>query len=386
MYPRKYKPLKSKSFFLFGPRGTGKTTWLRQNYPSSFYIDLLSSENYRLLLGNPSRLETLIPNDSKSVVIDEVQKIPALLDEVHRLIENKKLTFILTGSSARKLKQGGANLLAGRAAQRFFHPLTCWEMGDKFSLERALQYGLLPLSLADDNPSDFLSSYVTSYLREEVQAEGLVRNLSAYSHFLEMASFSQAQPYTMTQIAADVGVDSKVIASYFDVTEDLLLSYRVPVFSKRAKRRLRSHPKFFFFDCGVYRRLRPRGPLDSEAELDGAALETLFFQHYRGLGEFTQWEQNIFYWRTASDVEVDFVSYGKEGLFAFEIKRSSVTRSDDLKSLRLFKKDYPMAKCFLLNLSHDDKVLEDIRIMNFEKALWSLPELMGVKLPSSEGS
>jgi predicted AAA+ superfamily ATPase len=231
-----------------------------------------------------------------------------------------------------------------------------------------------------DDPKDFLSAYINTYLREEVQSEGLVRNLSTYSHFLEIASFSQAEPLTMTRIASDVGVDAKVIASYFDVTEDLLLSYRLPVFSKRAKRRLATHPKFFFFDSGVFRALRPKGPLDIDANLDGATLETLFFQHYRALVEFHQLDQKPFYWRTANKVEVDFVSYGEEGLFAFEIKRSAQTRNEDLDGLKLFKEDYPMAKCFLLNLSNDDKIINDIRILNFEKALWAMPELFKTRL------
>lgn len=380
MYPRLYKHLKDQSFFLFGPRGTGKSTWLRAQFPEATFIDLLSAESYRYLLSNPHRLASLIPKESKCVVIDEVQKIPELLDEVHRLIEAKQIRFILTGSSARKLKREGVNLLAGRAVQRTFHPLTCWELGTDFSLEQSLQRGLLPLAIAASDPKDFLSAYVNTYLREEVQAEGIVRNLSAYAHFLEIASFSQASTLTMTSIASDVGVDAKVIASYFDVTEDLLLSIRIPVFSKRAKRRLKSHPKFFFFDCGVFRALRPKGPLDKSSEIDGPALETMFLQHYRALGEFLRWDQRIHYWKTANNIEVDFVSYGEEGLFAFEIKRTALVRQEDLAGLRLFKQDYPMAKCFLLSTSHEEKIIDDIQIIPFEKALQNLPALMGFVL------
>ena len=336
----------------------------------------MNAETYRLLLGNTHRLESMVPSSAATVIIDEVQKIPALLNEVHRLIENRKLIFILTGSSARTLRRGGVNLLGGRASQRHFHPLTCWEMGADFSLPNALKFGLLPMACNAEKPSEFLSAYIGSYLREEVQAEGLIRNLSNYSHFLEMASFSQAQPLTMTRIASDVGADAKVIASYFDVTEDLLLSYRIPVFTKRAKRRLTNHPKFYFFDCGIFRALRPKGPLDTDAEIDGPTLETLFFQHYRALGEFCQWDQKPYYWRTANKIEVDFVSYGEEGLFAFEIKRSSIFRDEDLDGLRLFKKDYPMAKCFLLNFSQEEKIRDEIRILTFERALWELPNLM----------
>lgn len=380
MYPRFYKYPENQSFFLFGPRGTGKSTWLRKVFPEAEYIDLLNAETYRLLLSNPHRIEAMIPAKQKEVIIDGVQKIPELLNEVHRLIETKKIRFILTGSSARKLKREGINLLAGRALQRFFHPMTCWELGDNFSLAQALKHGLLPMSVTAPNSKDFLSAYVNTYLREEVQSEGLIRNLSTYSHFLEVASFSQASTLTMTRIASDVGVDAKVIASYFEVTEDLLLSVRLPVFSKKAKRRLKTHPKFFFFDCGVFRTLRPKGPLDSDADIDGPSLETLFLQHYRALGEFCQWDQKLFYWKTANNVEVDFVSYGEEGLFAFEIKRSSVIRQEELDGLRLFQRDYPMAKCFFLCATLEEKIFDNIHILNFEKALKDLPLLMGVSI------
>lgn len=380
MYPRFYKPLKNKSFFLFGPRGTGKSTWLKAHYKYATFIDLLNSETYRLLLGNPHRLESMLPERTQTVVIDEVQKVPALLNEVHRLMEEKKLNFILTGSSARKLRRDGVNLLAGRAVQRYFCPLTCWEMGKDFSLSKALRYGLLPMAVNSDDPRDFLSAYVNTYLREEVQAEGLVRNLSAYSHFLEIASFSQGSTLTMSRIASDVGVDAKVVASYFEVTEDLLLSVRLPVFSKKAKRRLKTHPKFFYFDCGVFRTLRPKGPLDSDAELDGHSMETLFVQHYRALGEFVRWDQKLFFWKTANNVEVDFVSYGEEGLFAFEVKRSHLVRHEELDGLRLFRQDYPMAKCFFLCAVDKEKVIDNIHIVNFEQALKNLPQLMGIDI------
>lgn len=380
MYARIYKELKSNSYFVFGPRNTGKSTWVRQMHPDVFIVDLLHSETFRYLLNQPSRLAGLIPENQKLVVIDEVQKIPELLDEVHRLIEAKKIHFILTGSSARKLKRQGVNLLAGRARQRFFHPLTCWELGKDFDLHKALKFGLLPTAYLEPEPKDFLSSYINTYLKEEILAEGLVRNIATYSHFLEVASFSQAMPVTMTSIASDVGVDSKLIANYFDMTEDMLLSFRVPVFSKKAKRRMTTHPKFYFFDVGVFRALRPKGPLDIDQEIDGPALETLFFQHYRALGEGVQWDQKPFFWKTASKNEVDFVSYGEEGLFAFEIKRSNSTRQDDLNGLRTFKKDFPIAKCFLLNFSKEEKMIDGIQVMNFEKALWQMPEIFGFKL------
>jgi predicted AAA+ superfamily ATPase len=224
---------------------------------------------------------------------------------------------------------------------------------------------------------------VLTYLKEEVFAEGLTRNLQAFSRFIEAVSFSQACPLTLASLAPDVGVDAKTIASYLEVLEDLLLAERIPVFTKRAKRRMTSHPKFFLFDTGVFRAIRPRGPLDSEEELDGASLETLFYQHYRALGEFTQWEQSLSYWRTANQLEVDFVSYGPLGLFAFEIKRGSLVRDEDLKGLRAFLQDYPMAKAFVLYGGTRRYREGNIEMLGFEDGLRGLPELMGVARPSA---
>lgn len=382
MFPRFYKPLKGRSFFLFGPRGTGKTTWLKEQFPSSQRIDLLHSETARLLLSGPERLEGLIDLQKKTlpIVIDEVQKVPALLDEVHRLIQDQKLDFILTGSSARKLRRGGANLLAGRAYQRFFFPLTCWEIGDEFSVSKALERGLLPGAWNASDPREFLSAYVYTYLKEEVFAEGLTRSLETFSRFLEIASFSQAQVLSRAGIAQDVGTDVHLIASYLEILEDLLLAVRLPVFNKRAKRRMTAHPKFFYFDAGVYRALRPRGPLDTPEEIDGAALETLFLQHHRALGEFVKWDQELFFWRTSNRAEVDFISYGSAGIFAFEIKRSHQVRTADLHSLQLFQQDYPKARCFLFYGGKEQKRIDGIDVIPFEMGLSRLPEIFGVPL------
>jgi uncharacterized protein len=380
VFPRFYKPLKNKSFFLFGPRGTGKTTWLKQRFPDAQRFDLLDSETARLFLSAPERLESRIVGKPGWIVIDEVQKVPGLLDEVHRLIEDRRLSFVLTGSSARKLRRGSANLLAGRAIQKFFYPLTAWELGKDFQLAKALEYGLLPSVWTEENARQYLATYVFTYLKEEVYAESLVRNLGNFSRFLEVMSYSQAAPLSLAATGRDVGVDSKVIANYLEVLEDLLLAVRLPVFTRRAKRRMTAHPKFFFFDSGVFRALRPRGPLDVNAEIDGAALETLFFQHLRALGEFTEWDQTLYFWKTADKKEVDFVSYGSLGLFAFEIKRSTVIRDQDLDALRTFGQDYPMAKRFVCYGGERESVRDGISILNFEEALRRLPEIFGVSI------
>lgn len=331
------------------------------------------------------RLSTEPNTSTLWIILDEIQKIPALLDEVHSLIESEKWRFILTGSSARKLRRGGANLLGGRAIHRNFYPLTIWELGDKFDLGTALKFGLLPDIWNEPYTSDvdraaYLSTYTLTYLKEEVMAEGLARNVGAFSRFLESVSFSQGQIITQRNIARDVGVDEKLIASYLEILEDLLLGVRLQVFSHRAKRRVKSHPKFFLFDSGVARSLRPRGPLDLESEIEGAGLETLFFHHHRALGEFVSWDQQLYFWKTANNAEVDFVSYGSLGLFAFEVKRSTIVTSDDMAALKLFKRDYPIAKLFLLYGGNEEHQIDGISILPLEAALRKLPEIFGVSL------
>ena len=349
MYSRLLAPPKTKSFFLFGPRGTGKSVWVHQCLPDALYFDLLESEIYTELLASPQRLEQKIPPGySGWVIIDEVQKVPEILDEVHRLIERRRLKFALTGSSARKLKRKGVNLLAGRALTLGMHPLTCQELGRDFNMKHSLLYGQLPSAYVEEDPQRFLQSYVKTYLREEVQQEGLTRNLGAFTRFLEAASFSQGCLLNLSAVASECRVERKVVEDYFSILEDLLLAVRLPVFSRRAKRRVTAHPKFYFFDAGVFRTLRPRGPLDSAEEIDGAAIETIVFEEIRALNDYLDWGYGLHYWRTASGLEVDFVLYGERGLHAIEVKRSARLRGEDFKSLALFLEDYPMAKCWLL--------------------------------------
>lgn len=349
MYSRIITAPEKKSFFLFGPRGTGKTTWLKNTFRNAVYIDLLDSTLYNDLLANPHRLEQFVPPDFDDfVIIDEVQRIPELLHEVHRLIEERKVAFILTGSSARKLKKKNVNLLAGRALTYHLFPLTAEELKNDFNLKNSLLYGHLPAIFKEPDPKRYLESYVSTYLREEVQQEGLARNLSAFGRFLEAASFSHGQILNLSEIARECAIHRKAAENYFSILEDILIADRLPAFTKKAKRRMLMHPKFYFFDVGVYRTLRPSGPLDTPEEIEGAALEGLVFQELKAINSYLDLDYQIYYWRTAAGMEVDFVLYGKRGIKAIEVKRSAKVNSRDLRGLKSFIKDYPEAKAYMV--------------------------------------
>lgn len=367
--------LPTASCFLFGPRGTGKSTWLDAVLPAALRVDLLDQATFLELAGHAERLGAMAAAEkAKTIVIDEVQKLPALLDEVHRLIETKKLRFVMTGSSARKLRRSGTNLLAGRARTVEMHPFTASELGPRWKLAHALRHGMLPTVWVESDPAHYLKSYVGTYLKDEVQQESLVRNLAAFTRFLEAASLSQAASLNMNSVAADCGVPRKTAESYFDLLEDLLLAFRVPVFQRRAKRRITSHPKFFFFDAGVFRAIRPRGALDSTAEIDGAALETLLFQSLRAENANRDLGYQLSWWRTTAGEEVDAVIYGSRGFHAFEVTRSPIFRESDLKGLRLFCTDYPEATGHLLYGGTRRYTFDRIEVRPYGEVIATLPD------------
>ena len=377
MYSRLIEPPVDKSFFLFGPRGTGKTTWVKSKFPKAIYLDLLEAELFNDLLASPQRLENLIPeNFDDWVIIDEVQRVPELLNEIHRLIEKNKYKFILTGSSARKIRRKGVNLLAGRALSYHLYPFTAVELANDFNLNHSLNYGQLPCVYTEENPKAYLESYVKTYLEEEIQQEGLTRNLGAFSRFLEAASFSQGSVLNISSVARDCSVERKVVESFFSILEDLLIAYRIPVFTKRAKRRMASHPKFYFFDVGLYRTLRPAGPLDMPEEIAGHAIETLFLQELTAINAYLKSGYSIFYWMTSNNTEVDFVLYGNKGILAFEIKRTAKVSSSMLKGLKAFQKDYPKAQTYFIY--GGERILREgnIEILPIKDTLKKLPEIL----------
>ena len=362
-------------FFLLGPRGTGKTWLTQQQFPLALRIDLLEPETLRSLSARPERLRELIDArpDVRHVLIDEVQKLPELLEVAHLLIEEKRdIQFIFTGSSARKLRRDGVNLLGGRAAQKSLHPFMAAELGNDFSLESALRLGMLPVVRAAKVPDDILRAYNGLYLREEVQMEGLVRNVGSFSRFLESISFSQAGVLNLANVARDCHVNRKTVEGYLEILEDLLLAFRVPVFSRRAKRELAVHPKFFFFDAGVYRANRPAGPLDSSSEIDGAALEGLVAQHLRAWCDYSEGDHHLHYWQTRSKVEVDFVVYGENHFQAIEVKNSDQVRPEDLRSLKSFGEDFPESTRWLLYRGRERLLRDGVRCVPCEEFLLGL--------------
>ncbi|MXW35190.1 MAG: ATP-binding protein [Acidobacteria bacterium] len=335
----------SGHFFLFGPRGTGKSTWLQATFPNAARIDLLAPAQQRLYAARPERLRELAAAPGVAdLVIDEVQRVPELLTVVHQLTEESgRPRFVLTGSSARKLKRSGVDLLAGRAVVRSMHPFMA-ALGPRFDLAAALDQGLLPLIWDAGDPADTLSAYAGLYVQQEVQTEGLVRDLGAFHRFLEAISFSHSAVLNTSDVARECAVRRKTVEGFIEIVEDLLLAFRLPVFTRRARRQVTAHPKFYFADAGVFRSLRPAGPLDRPQEASGAALEGLVAQHLRAWIDYSGAAATLAFWRTRAGSEVDFVLYGRDVFWALEVKHAARIRPADLRSLKSFARDYPEAQ------------------------------------------
>ena len=364
-----------ESFFLLGPRGTGKSTTIKDLYPDAIYIDLLMPDIYRNYLARPERLREVVhANPEKNVVVlDEIQKVPELLDVVHGLMEEKRgRQFILTGSSARKLKKTGVDLLAGRAVMRHMHPFMAAELKNNFNLEASLECGMLPVVLDSSNPMATLHAYIDLYIREEVQMEGFTRNIGNFSRFLEAASFSHGAVLNISNIARECGIERKTVEGYLHILEDLLLAFRLPVFTRRAKRATIQHPKFYFFDTGIYSALRPSGPLDRPEEKSGAAIEGIVAQHIRAWIDYRKHDCKLYFWRTSSGSEVDFIVYGKGIFQAIEVKNANRLHPQDLRSLKTFSEDYPEAERIFLYRGKEKLKREGILIVPCEEFLLRL--------------
>jgi len=365
-----------ETFFLWGARQTGKSTLLRHSYPDAFWIDLLKAEEFRRYLGHPEWLRQEIPQADPPavfVVIDEIQKIPALLDEVHWLHENQNIQFGLCGSSARKVKRGQANLLGGRALRYELLGLTSSELGADWDLSRMLNHGYLPRIYLSGQPQRLLNSYVADYLKEEVAAEGLVRNLPVYSNFLNMAALSDTEVVNFSTISRDCGVSSQTIKQYFQILEDTLLGNWLPAYRKRPKRRVAVSAKFYFSDIGVVNFLAKRGKLEPGSELYGKAFENWCFHELRAYNIYNDLFADLSYWRLAGGTEVDFIINTME--VAIEVKASPRISSTHLKGLRALKEDHPyiqrrMVVCLEKKPRITNDKIEILPAKTFARILW----------------
>lgn len=336
----------TQTFFLWGPRQTGKTTLLRAHYSQSRWIDLLKADEFRRYLTNPEFLREELEADNvgggTQVVIDEIQKVPALLDEVHWLMENRGIHFALCGSSARKLRRGAANLLGGRAVRYQLHGLTAEELGADFDLSRLLNHGYLPRLTQAAQPTRLLSAYISDYLKEEVAAEGLVRNLPSFSGFLNAAALSDGELINFSNVATDCGVSSHTAKSYFEILEDTLLGRWLPAYRKRPKRRVTAASKFYLSDVGVVNSLARRGWMSPGSEAYGRAFENWVFHELSAYLDYMEPDGQLTYWRLAGGTEVDFVL--DDMRLAVEAKSSERISSRHLKGLRSLVKDHPHAE------------------------------------------
>ena len=334
----------TESFFLWGPRQTGKSTLLKSLYPDAVWIDLLKTDEYVRYAQRPALLREELETASKGtlVVVDEIQKVPGLLDEIHWLIENRKRVFAMSGSSARKVRRSHANLLGGRAVRHELFGLISEEIGATFDLVRALNHGLLPRHYLADAPAGQLRAYVQDYLKEEIAQEGLTRSLPAFSTFLSAAALSDGEIVNFSTIARDCGVSSPTVKGYFEILVDTLLGEYLPAYTKRPKRRVIAAPKFYFADVGVVNVLAKRGSMEPGSELFGKAFEGWVRHELRAYSHYRELFFDLSYWRLASGIEVDFVV--DDMRTAFEAKATSRVKSDDLKGLRQLVVDHPKVK------------------------------------------
>lgn len=363
-----------ESCFLWGARQTGKSTLLKELFPDSPRYDLLLSDEYGRLRARPARLrEELLaePPGGTPVVIDEVQKIPELLDEAQWLIVNRRVQFILCGSSARKLKRSGANLLGGRALRFELAPLVYPEIPD-FDLWRALNNGLLPRHYSAENPLGLMEAYVGDYLREEIAAEALTRNIPAFSRFLESAAFSNGEILNYQNIASECGVSAPTVKQYFSILEDTLIARSVPSFQKRPKRRVIQAQRFYFFDVGLANFLLKRSSILPRSENFGRAFEHFIYQELSAHSRYSGLHYPIAYWRTASQLEVDFILGDHQ--VAVEIKGTEQVVPHHLKGLKAFREEYKTKHSIVVSLDAKPRLVDGILILPWEtflKRLWA---------------
>jgi predicted AAA+ superfamily ATPase len=373
-------PLSSNhTCFLWGARQTGKSTLLRELFPTAIRYDLLLADVYNQLVSHPSlmREELLarLPVQAQSdnpIIIDEIQKIPVLLDEVHWLIENKGYRFILCGSSARKLRRGHANLLGGRAVRYELHGIVSAELPD-FSIDTAVNHGLLPAHYCASNPQPFIAAYIGDYLREEIAAEALIRNLSSFSRFLEAAALTNGEMISYTSISRDCGVSAPTVKAHYEILCDTLLGQFVQPYRKTKKRRLVTMPKFYFFDPGIVRFLAKQSLIERGSTAFGKAFEHLVFCELRSYLSYHKPDIELTYWRTSSGFEVDFLLGNAD--VAIEVKSTTSANDNHLKGLRAIAEEHSCKNRILVSCDPRPRITSDgVEIFpwqDFCRKLWA---------------
>ncbi|MFW7379666.1 MAG: ATP-binding protein [Oligoflexus sp.] len=371
-YIQLFNIIDKKSIFLLGPRQTGKSTLLRTLFPSTRFIDLLEADTFRELSSHPETLRQRLKPTEKLVIIDEIQKLPSLLDEVQLLIDrNKDLRFILTGSSARKLKRGAANLLGGRAYFLNFHPLVSSELGGGAAriLDRC-NYGSLPAIIDSIVPKRDLDAYVGVYLKEEIQAEALTRSIENFSRVLNFSAHLNTEQINYTKIGNDSGVPPRTVRDYFQIFSDTLIAHILPPFQKTSKRKPVATDKFYFFDVGVARSLARGGELALGTPEFGKALEHLILLELIAYRDYNWKDSSLHYWRSQSQLEVDFLI--NESI-AVEVKASARVSNQDLKGLKALSEDVSLQRKIVVCGEKEKRIVDDIEIIpygDFLKELW----------------
>lgn len=364
------------SIFLFGARQTGKTTLINELFPTTPKYDLLDSTTYERLQRNPSLLRQeleIMPADTL-VVIDEIQQIPILLNEVHWLIVNKGLKFVLSGSSARKLKRSGANMLGGRALKNVLFPLVSKEI-DNFDVMRAIHNGMIPRHYLAPNPVVLwrrLQAYITVYLREEIKAEALVRNLSTFNKFLEIAAMTDGEMVVWKNIAQDCGIDAKTVKEYFSILEETLIGYMIPAYTKKVKRDIRQAPRFYYFDLCIPNYLLGRKHLELGTADFGHAFEHLMIQEIVAYLGYNFIDGGLSYWHTYSGIEVDAIL--GDALVAIEFKSCAEVQPRHLNGLKAFKEEHPGCRCIVVSMDERPRLLQSFEVLpadDFLHMLWN---------------
>ncbi len=363
--------LKKKSVLLLGPRGTGKSHYLREELKNIFIINLLKSTDYLNLSQNPSYLESIVESHPNQIIaIDEIQKIPELLDEVHRLIEEKKIRFLLTGSSARRLKTTGANLLAGRAWLSNMFPLNFSELGVYFNLKKTLNYGTLPVVYQSKDPLEDLDSYVQTYIEAEIKTEGIVRKIPAFTRFLKTAAISHGELINFQNISSDSGVPTSTVKEHYHILEDTLIGYSLEPWTESKKRKAIATSKFYFFDPGVVNFLSGNFPESESSPIWGNRFESFIINEVRCAGIYQRRKWDIHFWRSISGIEVDLIW----GPYAIEIKSTKKVSRKHLSGLIALQEEKKIKKYFLVSCDEQERTESTIHIIHFKRFLqliWS---------------